>query len=217
MAAALPSTQDELPDGKGADMKFPMCADVLINLFGTFTLPEIWKEEWEETLELYRGDADFVGLMTFVAKKLNFAAKSRDSGVVKHCFPDSCPPEHLGLIMSPDNRTDWTRAVWLIYSEIFPEGDPGEGPFRFSKWILNSMENKLFFEKNDFRHLRKPRSPPSDEEDDDPDEEGPSKKSRLDRSPSPDVDEGSGREMSPDHKKIRLEEMATLLERWGVY
>ena len=87
--------------------KFPFCAEELIKIYGRLQLNKVWKEEWLEVFAEYRADADCVKLMTFVAKKLNFWGGRHDQQPIA----DSCPPEHLNMIMSPDNKTDWTHIV----------------------------------------------------------------------------------------------------------
>jgi hypothetical protein len=42
------------------------------------------------------------------------------------------------MIMSPDNKTDWTCAVWLIYSQLCLQET-----FVFTEIILSSMEQHL--------------------------------------------------------------------------
>ena len=82
--------------------------------------------------------------MTFVSKQLNLWGRHKKQETIA----DSCPPEHLKMLMSPDNKTDWTRAVWLIYSELGLQTLKG---WRFSVSTLTQMETFLFSNRERYR------------------------------------------------------------------
>ena len=124
--------------GDEIEMSFPLCAEVLIYVFGGLELNETQRDDWTETVQEYREKTDCMKLITTIARQLNFWARKGNTIYVH----DTCPPEKLNLIMSLDGKNGQipiTRAVWLIYLELEARGMT----FEFTENILPSMEERL--------------------------------------------------------------------------
>jgi hypothetical protein len=109
-------------------MSFPKCMELLIPFLDEnidFDADIILQNEWRHKKEAYERDQNCVVLMDYIGNQLN------------DIIPGNCPPEYLHTIISEDEEThvttDWSPAVWCIYSEI---GFMGE----FNSNVLAEME-----------------------------------------------------------------------------
>ncbi len=107
------------------------------------TIKHIYEnEEWKEEKETYRKEKDCVRLLNYVGEILNFFCENvRDYRRVSN-FTDNCPPEYVRTIISPNGRTDWSRAVWCLYTEVQKLGFTG----KFTQDVLEEMEDWLKIE-----------------------------------------------------------------------
>jgi hypothetical protein len=86
-----------------------------------------------DEVNYYRRTGNCAKLLQQVSLWLNYYGKYKVPD-----FVDNCPREYLGMICSADGQTDWTRAVWLIYSTT-----PLVQNLPFNKYVLDNMETKL--------------------------------------------------------------------------
>jgi len=109
------------------DPSFPLCTDVLIEFFGKIvphTQDKYWDFEWTNKLKKHRSNGGFA-LMDYMAYNINYFSERMAANVMQQLnghFKDTCPPQYLHTIMSPNGQTDWSRAVWCIYSELKKRG-----------------------------------------------------------------------------------------------
>jgi hypothetical protein len=111
---------------------FPLCLEVLIGVFDKIvdgSADEYMRTEWARKKGRYRQNHDCVALMNHVAFKLTYFAEHmrdrhdklpglRDVKVVV----TECPGQHVRTLISPNGETDWSRAVWCIYSAVQQQG-----------------------------------------------------------------------------------------------
>ena len=114
-------------------MSFPKCVEILLASYGKLLWNDVQKWELTGTVRWYRETGDSEKVMEEISLKLNDWAKYKVPD-----FVDTCPLAHLGMIMSPDKTLDWTRAVWLIYSELSRHFH-----LTFTDTILMDMESSL--------------------------------------------------------------------------
>jgi hypothetical protein len=125
---------------------FPLCVKVLIGVYDKIHLHEkYWIYEWNKKKQDYENNKDCVVLMNYVGHNINyFCEHMREMTLkLKGTFTDDCPPQHVRTIMSPNGQTDWSRAVWCIYSVVRQAGFTGT----FSADVLTQMEQWLINKK----------------------------------------------------------------------
>ena len=119
---------------------FPRCAEVMMQFFNEMkNLPKTVKEDIEEHVDNYRTTHDFDSLLVWGTRKLNIWQKNNERTQIPYLQNYT---RYLGLpefdiqIKSPDGKTEWTRAVWCIYSEVQERGFTG----LFTVDVLAQME-----------------------------------------------------------------------------
>jgi hypothetical protein len=115
---------------------FPLCLEELIVFYGNIVshLPgKYWAYDLRERIQKYRDNKHCVDLMNWLAHKFDYFSKHMASKLEGH-FKDTFEGQ-LGMIKSP-GQTDWTRAVWCIYSEVQKRGFTGN----FTVDVLAQME-----------------------------------------------------------------------------
>jgi hypothetical protein len=111
---------------------FPLCLEVLIGVYDkivTDSVEKLMRTEWARKKQEYRQNHDGVTLMNYIAFKLTYFTEHmrhrqdklpgfRDVKVVV----TDCPGQHVRTLISPNGETDWSRAVWCIYSAVQQQG-----------------------------------------------------------------------------------------------
>ncbi len=105
---------------------FPRCLDVLIDVYDSIDIEydKPWRVEWPRKKREYQENHDCVKLMNYIAHQLNFFSEHmRDMETkLKGTFTDDCPGSQVRTLISPNGQTDWSRAVWCIYSAVHKKG-----------------------------------------------------------------------------------------------
>jgi hypothetical protein len=120
---------------------FPLCLEILIVYYDkvvTQLRGQSFEFDWKRNLQKYRGNGDCVQLMNHIAYQINFLCgdlRVKPSNYVENTCPEDC----RRLIQSPNSETNWSRAVWCIYTEVKKKGFTGT----FSKDVLEQMEHWL--------------------------------------------------------------------------
>ena len=105
-------------------LHYPMCAELLMQIFEKFDLHVVWAAERSRMFKQYMENHDSVKLLTYFAKFINFWFKRYGSAFkTKENLPELGPLQFPITIMSPDGNTDWTRMAWMIKNITHDERD----------------------------------------------------------------------------------------------
>jgi hypothetical protein len=98
----------------------PRCMEILIDFFNNCVAPNpLRKGRWIKSLQMYRNNMDSVWLMEVVSSRIT---QFSVHGASNCHFTDTCPPENLHMIKSLYGESDWSRAVWCVYSQLKRRG-----------------------------------------------------------------------------------------------
>jgi hypothetical protein len=84
---------------------FPHVVRELITFYNTIHVNGDLQREWEQQVNAYQQTRDCTSLMTYVARTVSMLNINAVGAV-------TCP--YANIILSPDGKTDWTVALWLM-------------------------------------------------------------------------------------------------------
>jgi hypothetical protein len=100
---------------------------VLIGVYDkiiTDDVEKVMRIEWARKKRQYQENHDCVTLMNYIAFKLTYFAEHMRhvEDKLPGTWRDDCPGRHVRTLISPNGETDWSRAVWCIYSAVQQKG-----------------------------------------------------------------------------------------------
>lgn len=132
-----------MPTNQLTPTQYPMCAEMLMYIFGGFEFPILRKRELQEIIDVYMKDNDSVQLLKWCAKKVNYWAKltgiKREQLTVWRVpdLNDDLPPQiNLPDVLVTDTPVDGTRILMLLELNLPPSHQNNASISDSVRWSL---------------------------------------------------------------------------------